>query len=207
MKKIIWLFITASLLVFAGCQSGTGGDPKEVLVKFFDALAAKNIEEAKKYVTKDSEGMMSMVQMGMNSSEDSSAVMYAKDKIDLSDAVIDGDRATVAVKDKSSGESTDFVLKKESGDWKVAFDKATLMGMATQKMKEKGIDQNMIDSGVNSAMEELKNMTDEEKENMKQMMDSASKVFEQMKASGQFDDSKKMMDSASDILKKLQDRQ
>ena len=43
------------------------------------------------------------------------------------------------MKDKKSGETTDFTLKKESGDWKVAFDKSTLMEMAQKKMKEHGM--------------------------------------------------------------------
>jgi hypothetical protein len=41
--------------------------------------------------------------------------------------------ATVPVKEKESGESINFTLKKEDGSWKVAFDESTLMGMAQQK--------------------------------------------------------------------------
>ena len=57
MKKIILYACATSFLFITGCKS-TGGDPKVVLTKFFEALSAKNIDEAKKYVTKDSEGMM-----------------------------------------------------------------------------------------------------------------------------------------------------
>ncbi|MEO6220414.1 MAG: hypothetical protein ABIO81_08305 [Ginsengibacter sp.] len=138
MRKIILSALAVSFLLLSGCKSGEGGDPKIVLTKFFDALSKKNIDEAKKYVTKDSEGMMGMVQMGMQSAGDKSNEMlnYAKENIEFGTAAIEGDKATVPVKDKKSGETTDFVLKKESGDWKVAFDKSTLMEMAQKKMKE-----------------------------------------------------------------------
>ena len=110
-------------------------------MNFFDALAKKDFTAVKKYTTKDSEGMMSMMQMGMQNMGDKSNEMinYEKENIELGTAVIDGDKATVPVKDKKSGEITDFTLKKESGDWKVAFDKSTLMEMAQKKMKEHGM--------------------------------------------------------------------
>ncbi len=146
MKQIILSVLAALLLTISGCKSGDG-DPKMVLTKFFDALSKKNIDEAKKYVTKDSEGMMSMVQMGMQNAGDKANEManYGKENLEFGAATIDGDKATVPVKDKKSGETTDFTLKKESGDWKVAFDKSTLMEMAQKKMKEHGMG-NMKDS-------------------------------------------------------------
>lgn len=188
MKKIVLLFITASVVAFAGCKSG-GGDPKTVLNHFFDALANKNIDEAKKYVTKDSEGMMGMVQMGMNNVADSSnEMMYQKENMILGDAVINGDRATVPVKDKTSGEETAFVLKKEDGAWKVAFDKSTLMEMAQKKMKEKGmngIDKTTMDTAYKGAMKDLKNMSKEDMERAQKMMDSASKMLNKMQKNAQ----------------------
>lgn len=192
MKKIILLIITAFVVIFSGCKSG-GGDPKTVLNHFFDALAKKNIEEAKKYVTKDSEGMMGMVEMGMKNIPDSAGnMMYNKENMEMGDAVISGDRATVPVKDKKSGEETDFVLKKEDGNWKVAFDKSTLMEMAQKKMKESGMGgmkgmggMNGMDSGMNENMDSLqnhlKNISKEDMEKAQKMMDSASKMLNEMK--------------------------
>ena len=111
MKKPIFLVISAFVLILSGCKSG-GGDPKTVLNHFFDALVNKNVDEAKKYVTKDSEGMMGMLQMGMQNMPDSNgAMMYKRENIEMGDAVINGDKATVPVKDKRSGESVDFTLK------------------------------------------------------------------------------------------------
>lgn len=179
MKKIFLLIITACVVIFSGCKSG-GGDPKIVLNHFFDALASKNIDEAKKYVTKDSEGMLSMVQMGMNNMPDSSQTMtYKKENMDMGDVVINGDRATVPVKDKKSGEVTDFVLKKESGEWKVAFDKSTLMEMAQKKMKEHGLN-DQINGSIDSLHEKMKNISKEDMEHAQKMMDSAKSLMNEM---------------------------
>ncbi len=187
MKKIILSAITASILVFSGCKSSSGGDPKTVLNHFFDALAKKDVNEAKKYVTKDSEGMLGMVEMGMKNMPDSSNQMYNKENMSMGEPVINGDRATVPVIEKISGEETDFVLKKESGDWKVAFDKSTLMEMAQKKMKEHGMKgMEGIDSGsegninMDSIQNRLNNLTPEEKEHAHKLMDSASKILNEM---------------------------
>ncbi len=157
MKKIIVSVVTASILIVAGCNSGGGGDPKVALINFFDALAKKDFTAVKKYTTKDSEGMMNMIQMGMQNMGDKSNEMinYQKENLELGTAVIDGDKATVPVKDKKSGETTDFTLKKESGDWKVAFDKSTLMEMAQKKMKEHGM--GGMHNGMNDSSESINN--------------------------------------------------
>jgi hypothetical protein len=169
MKKILSPFLVALILFMAGCKSG-GGDPKLVLANFFDALAKKDFTAAKKYTTKDSEGLLGMMQMAMQSMGDKSNEMakFEKEHIELGSAVIDGDRATVPVKDKQSGEMTDFTLKKESGDWKVAFDKSTLMEMAQKKMKDHGFN----GTQHNETKDSLEGMRDVQK-----MMDSANKML------------------------------
>ena len=153
-------------------------------VKYLSTIE-KNIDEAKKYVTKDSEGMMGLVQMGMQNMGNKSNEMmnYEKENIELGTAAIDGDKATVPVKDKKSGETTDFTLKKESGVWKVAFDKSTLMEMAQKKMKEHGMGN--MNNGMNDSLESINNRS-------MQSMDSVS--HEDMK------EAQKMLDSANKML-------
>lgn len=161
MKRII--FPAAVLLLFAmsGCKSN-GSDPRGVLMSFMEALGKKDIEGAKKYATKESEAMLGMIQMGMSMAPDSvKDKTYDKDNMEFGDAKIDGDKATVPVKDKKSGETTTYTLKKEGGAWKVAFDKATMTQMGTDKMKEKGMDMNNMNNMGNS-------------------MDSASKMLQDM---------------------------
>ena len=188
MKKILILLVSAFVLILPGCQSNkTANDPKEVLDHFFEALAKKDVTEAKKYVTKDSEGMMGMVEMGMKNAGDSSnAMIYKKENILMGDPVINGDRATISVTDKLSKEKTDFVLKKENGDWKVAFDKSTLMEMAQKKMKEHGLggmgmDSINLDSAdLDSIQKQYNNMDSADKQKINKIMDSAENILEKM---------------------------
>ena len=176
------------IMIFSGCQSGSAGNPKEVLTNFFNALSKKDVTEAKKYATKDSDGMLSMMGMGMNSSnaqdEHSEKMLEMMQNVEMSNPVINGDNATITVTDKKSGENTDFVLKKEDGKWKVAFDMATLMNMASQKMKERG----------------MGNM-DSLKEGMNQAMDSMNAANPDMQK--KMDEAKKMMDSAKNMMNKM----
>jgi hypothetical protein len=175
MKKIFGLAITAFIIVLSGCQTGAGGNPTEVLTNFFNALAKKDVTAAKKYATKDSDGMLSMMEMGMkmsgnmqNDHEDKMVEMLQNAQ--MGTPVIKGDEATITVTDKRSGESTDFLLKKESGNWKVAFDMTTLSEMAREKMKEKGIDMpNMNMDSLNATMPDLKQKMD----SIRQLVDSA----------------------------------
>ena len=155
MKKII--LSVAVLLAFGviGCKTNSS-DPRGVLMSFMDALGKKDIEGAKKFATKDSEAMLGMIQMGMSMAPDSTKDMkYDKSNMEFGDAKIDGDKATVPVKDKKSGETINYTLKKENGAWKVAFDKATMMQIGTDKMKEKGMDMN---NGMDSAAKMLQDM-------------------------------------------------
>jgi Domain of unknown function (DUF4878) len=186
-KKILFQALAVVSLFVAGCKSGSSEDPKQVLTSFFKAVSSKNMDAAKKYVTKDSEGMLGMLQMGMNNVPDSAGIMFNEQNLDMGNAVITGDKATIPVKEKRSGEETEFVLKKENGSWKVAFDKSTLMEMAQKKMKEHGF--NQLDSmqhngdeniNIDSLQHKLNNLSPEEKEHAAKLMDSAAKVLKDL---------------------------
>ena len=153
MKKI--MLLTATLFCFSiiGCNSGS--EPKNVLMSFLDALSKKDVSTAKKYATKESESMLGLMEMGLKMAPDSSETKkFDKDNLEYGDAKIEGDKATVPVKNKKTGETTNYTLKKEGGDWKVAFDKATL----TQQngMKPKG-NADMTDS-VSKMMNDMNKM-------------------------------------------------
>jgi len=155
MKKII--LSAAVILAFGvmGCGS-SDSDPKGVLMNFMDALGKKDIEGAKKYATKDSEAMLGMIQMGMSMApKDTKDSTYDKSNMEFGEAKIEGDKATVPVKDKKSGETVNYTLKKEGGAWKVAFDKATMTQMGTDKMKEKGMDMNDMSNGLDSTSNQV----------------------------------------------------
>lgn len=179
MKKLFFAAFAGMALMFTACNSG-GGDPKTVIAQFFAALEKKDMAAARKLATADSKSMLDMMEMGMKT-DTKETEKYKAANMEIGEAKIEGDKATVAVKEKESGESVNYVLKKEGGAWKVAFDKATIMSMATEKMGEKGI--NLTDS-INNAMDEIKKLdTDSIADAMKEgvkALDSVGKALEKL---------------------------
>jgi nitrogen fixation protein FixH len=156
MKKMFLPLVAVAMLVLAACSSTGGGDPKSVAKSFFEALRMMNMDEAAKYATKDSKGMLDMMKMGMTMApvnQDSLKEEVAKQKVEFGEPIINGNEATITVtvdgKDK-----TDFKLKKEEGQWKVAFDKNTLMKTGMEKIKEGGASEQELQE-AEKAMEML----------------------------------------------------
>ncbi len=182
MKNLFLVFaLASSVFLITGCGS-SGGDPKATLSAFFDAMSKKDIAAARNLATADSKNMLDLMETGLKMSKDNTDTdKYDKSKMEIGEAKIDGDKATIAVKEKEADETVNFTLKKESGEWKVAFDKASIMEMATDKMKEKGVS---LDS-LHESMEELKNINiDSLKEGIDkgiQALDSAKQLLESIK--------------------------
>ena len=181
MKKIFMaLALVSAVFLIAGCSSG--GDPKATLSAFFDAMSKKDIAAARKLSTEDSKSMLDLMEKGLTISQDNAETdKYDKSKMEIGEPKIDGDKATIAVKEKGADETVNFTLKKESGTWKVAFDKASIMEMATDKMKEKGVS---MDS-LRESIKELKKLNiDSFKEGIDKVilaLDSAKGLLESIK--------------------------
>jgi hypothetical protein len=179
MKKVLVVLFAISTLYLGGCKS-EAGDPKTVLTGFFDAMAKKDIAAARKLATADSKSMLDLMEMGMkmkdNTMDDKTNQQFDKSKMEMSEAKIEGDRATVQVKEIKSGESIDFVLKKEDGSWKVAMDMATMMNMGAEKMKEEMNDEQM--GNMKAEMEKFKNMS---ADSLKMMMDKGVQAMDSLK--------------------------
>ena len=162
MKKLILSVCAIAVLAAVGCKSGgaSGSDPKATLESFFKALSKKDIKAAKKLATKESESMLNMMEMGlsmaekMGKKEDTDELdKFDPAQMEYGETKIEGDKATVPVTNKKENETINFILKKESGAWKVAFDKNTMAGMAGEKMKEEGAsdeDMNEVLKNLNS---------------------------------------------------------
>ena len=67
---------------------------------------------------------------------------------------------------------TDFTLRKESGAWKVAFDKSTLMEMAQKKMKEHG---GNMRKDMNDILPEMDSVDRESMQSAEEIADSIMK--------------------------------
>lgn len=157
MKRYLIVFIVVVLLGF-GCDtnSGTTGNPKEVVDKFFTAMTARDMVTARKYATQESETMFNLIDMGMKMApEKMNNQVIDKSRVEYGSAVINGDDATVPLKDKVSGETTQINLKKQNGSWKVAFDMNTLLNMGHTKMKEKGMTEEQINNMTNKVKDAL----------------------------------------------------
>lgn len=136
MKKILTSVLLLATVGLFSCNSG-GGSPKDVLSNFFDALSKKDIAKARTFATKESKEMLDMMDMAMKmDNKEASESEYDKANMEMGEPKIEGDKATVPVKEKKSGQTVNYVLKKEDGKWKVAFDKGTMMSMGAEGMDE-----------------------------------------------------------------------
>jgi hypothetical protein len=161
MKKIFsfFLLVIAVGSISTGCGGGgmSNASPKEVLVAFFEKLAKKDIDGATKLATKDSKATMDMMKKGLDMAEKMKDQIKDKEdpteefkNMEVGEAKINGDNATVSVKNKKKEDEVEFPLKKEDGAWKVDFSMATLMKMGMdQKNKRSGMngDDNMNGMG------------------------------------------------------------
>ena len=179
MKKLFVAVFAFSAVYMSSCNS-SGGDPKAVLVSFFDAMAKKDIAAARKLATADSKGMFDLMEMGMkmaeNTADDKTKEQFDKSKMEFGEAKIDGDRATVNVKETKGGESINFVLKKEGGSWKVAMDMATMMSMGAEKMKEEG----MSDDEMNKLKEDMEKLKNISPDSMQKLMNKGMQALDSL---------------------------
>ena len=144
MKKITLYGITALCILLEGCKKD---DPKEVLINFMNAIVKKDANKAQQYATKESADMLTLIAMnGKVKSE-----QYVRDSMELGEPLISGDKATIAVKEKGKDEVVNYVLKKESGKWKVAFDKDTLEHMNDGNKKNNNNQKNNDQQELNNS--------------------------------------------------------
>jgi len=148
MKKIFSFLLLAIAMgsISTGCGGGgmSNASPKEVLVAFFEKLSKKDIEGATKLATKDSKATMDMMKKGLDMAEKMKDQIKDKEdpteefkNMEVGEAKITGDNATVSVKNKKKDEEVEFPLKKEDGAWKVDFSMATLMKMGMDQKNKR----------------------------------------------------------------------
>jgi hypothetical protein len=133
MKRLLVILIANAAFLLAGCNS-RGHDPKLVLTDFFEAMSEKDISKARSLATSDSKSTLDLIEMAMRTSVGDNTFFDLGGKR-FGEAVIDGDRAVVPVKEENSGVNLEYLLKKEDGSWKVAFDKNAFIDMGIEKMK------------------------------------------------------------------------
>jgi hypothetical protein len=188
MKKIFsFLLLAISMgIISTGCGGGSmsNASPKEVLVAFFEKLSKKDIDGATKLATKDSKSTMEMMKKGLEMADKmKDQIKDAKEdpteefkNMEVGDAKINGDVATVAVRNKKKDQEVEFPLKKEDGAWKVDFSMTTLMKMGMdEKNKRAG------EMGNNDPMSGMEGMDSASIQKGLEVMDSALKTVDPKK--------------------------
>lgn len=204
---MIFMLLAGTVIFGAGCNSGGGiggNSPKAVLEKFLSAIGKKDMDEAKKYVTKDSEAFVNMIKMGISMAGDTENEIYKEEDIIIGDAIIDGDKATIPVTNKNNEDKSNFILKKENGKWKVAFNKESMMEMSGQKLEDtdlKDLQEEFSTEDMKAATEALKNMSKEDIEKANKVLDSMKTMYEELNKDGKMDEA---MKEATKMLEQMQ---
>ncbi len=117
LKPLLWL----PAIFWSGCQSGPG--PREVATNFLQAVLNSNYTQAKKYATRDSESLLNALASLTGALPPAERDKIKNSRITIRDVQVKGDLATVTYVNSAEDKSETLNLKKEDGQWKVAFTK------------------------------------------------------------------------------------
>lgn len=191
MRKLVFASFLAGLfaLLLTGCKGkdkAVAADPKSVITAFFEKMSKKDIDGATKLCTKESKTTMDLMKKGIEAAEkmkESGAKTEEEDEfknMQIGEAKIDGDNATVSVTNTKKKETVDFPLKKEDGEWKVDFTMSTLMKMGMDAKKDGGDDLFKTDETVDTTgMQEMKDLmnSDTLKNELNKLKDELKEVI------------------------------
>ena len=166
-----FVIASAIMLLVAGCKGKdkqVANDPKAVVTAFFERMSKKDMDGAAKLATKESKGTLDLMKkaidaaekMGMKDSIGKEDPAEDFKNIEIGEAKIDGDNATVSITNKAKNDGVkDFPLKKEGGEWKVDFSMATLMKMGMDEAGKTGTDDNSTnDADTTGGIDKLKDL-------------------------------------------------
>jgi hypothetical protein len=205
MKKI-FPFLAAMVFIATACgDSMSNAGPKEVLVTFFERLSKKDLDGAAKLATKESQLFIDQMRIGMAMAEKMKDNMKDIDTnpsdefrdVEMGDAQINGDLATVPVKSKKGNTEFAFPVKKEDGAWKVDFTMKSMAGMTMTDENKKNLEDFNL-NGVN--MDSLQQLS------MK-MMDSALKNIDPKQLEQLKNIDPRKMEEAMKALEKMKEAQ
>ena len=122
-KITVILSVIAVIAVLASC--GPANDPEAVAKAFMDALKKGDFNKAADYATEESAQALKMLAAFGDEAMGEASGELEDMEYSITGSNINGDTATVTV--ESEGQSSDLILQKENGKWKVAFDKEGMM--------------------------------------------------------------------------------
>jgi deoxyribodipyrimidine photolyase-like uncharacterized protein len=104
----------------------------------------------------------------------SSMDKFDTSKVSFGEAVINGDEAKMPIKDKESGVTVDFPMKKEEGVWKIAFDMKSLFDMSMETLKDEKL--NISKENMDEIMKKFKNLNLDSLENEMKRTDDTVRI-------------------------------
>jgi hypothetical protein len=195
MKKIIGSLCLIALLY--SCKNTTTSTPTSTVNSFIAASKEGDIDEIKKYISRQDISLMEMGE-GFLSRVDSNAANEMKQKfatdfkdkvkdtrIDVKDEKIDGNNATVNVEFNHEGktDTRPFSLVKEDGKWKISL---MSTGMNNSGANKEDIEEAMksinLDSLPASVQKEIGNLNQMDKDSLNKLMKEGMKELEKLKA-------------------------
>jgi hypothetical protein len=183
MKKSIYYLFILAISFFSGCKSNEA-DPSHTLKSFLEALEKKDFKTAKQFATDDSKSLLDILEMGstLNKEKTESIKGASVSTLKFDEPVISADKATIVVRNKENDQSPiTFTLKKINNEWKVAFDKSTLIGMGMEQLNESTKEKS---AEMNRALDEIKKIgLDSMQRSIDQEMKKLDTVLESMKDS------------------------
>jgi hypothetical protein len=152
-RRLISLLTLTLLLGFNGCLPDSG--PQGTVGRFLEALAKNDQALAESLATPESKGIIGLISDGSRlTGKANRSGGFDPARVEIGKAAIEGDQATVPVKEKKSGVVFNYRLKKVDGQWKVAFDMASLLSMTAGTLEEQ------IERGIDSLKSGLENLRD-----------------------------------------------
>ena len=143
--KIYKLFALAlCAFVLAACNAASTGSPTETLKKFVDASQKKDVAAMKQTLSK---GTMELIEKSAQQQKTTVDELLKKDSPtqmtetpEIRNEKIEGDTATVEVKNTVTGNFDTLPFVKEDGQWKLALDKfmQDVMKRMSEEMKNAG---------------------------------------------------------------------
>ena len=173
-RRIALLLAATLLLGLTGCLPDSG--PRGVVGRFLEALAKKDMALARSLTTPESEGMMDLIATGSKLAGDSRAFNDMDPaQVEIGVAKIEGDAATVPVKEKKSGVTFNYKLKKVGGIWKVAFDMGSLLEMTAGTIGEQ------VNRGIDSLKAGIEKLRDINLDSVAGQLREGQKMIDSMK--------------------------
>lgn len=152
-KSLLVVILGLVVLALVSCNSDKS-KIKTVITSFFTALNHKDPQSAKLYATKESGDFLNLIHQQILQTNNSDTTQNMNEKILVTDIKVNGDIATASVRSESQKTPLTVTVKKENGEWKVAFDKSSIATMigGTPGQFEKG--DTIVDSSTNDKQDQ-----------------------------------------------------